>query len=151
MRQGLQRGALALPALLFTGLLTLASSAAVSAGDGADRPQVSRQELLTYLANPTGFLLIDARSEDEFAAGHISGAVSLPNDAPAVAFDALPGDRDTPLVVYCRTGKRAAALKERLGEAGYRNVRTLQPGQIFWADGLVVFNCGADSGSGPLE
>lgn len=104
---------------------------------------VPQKELLRYLVDPSVFTLIDARSPEEFQMAHIAGAVSVPLDEFAAAVSNLPDDLDVPLVTYCRTGKRAQLLKQRLQAAGYRNVRVLFGEQIFWSDGLAVFNCAA--------
>ncbi len=104
---------------------------------------VPQKELLRFLVDPSVFTLIDARSPEEFQSAHIAGAVSLPVAEFNAGVTQLPADRDAPLVTYCRTGKRATILKEHLLAAGYRNVRVLYGQQIFWSDGLAVFNCAA--------
>jgi rhodanese-related sulfurtransferase len=73
----------------------------------------------------------------------IWGAVHVAHDADLAASDVLPADPAAPLVVYCKSGKRAAALHASLLAQGYTNVRVLGPAQMLWADDLPVFNCGA--------
>ncbi|MDH3547043.1 MAG: rhodanese-like domain-containing protein [Gammaproteobacteria bacterium] len=106
---------------------------------------VSQALLLDYLADNSTFTLIDARSPAEFATSHINGAINLPHDADSGEFSSLPDDRDAPIVVYCKTGKRAGILQQKLMDAGYTDVRVLQPTQIVWFDGMAVFNCGVDA------
>ncbi len=70
-----------------------------------------------------GATLLDVRTTEEFAAGHIPGAINIPVQQLADRKDEI--DRNAPVVVYCRSGmrsKRAAAL---LGEAGFQNVHDL--------------------------
>lgn len=114
-------------------------TAAMSPVDSA----VPQSLLLRFLADKTTFTLIDARSPDEYAITHIDGAVNIPHDHLADYDQTLPASLDTPLVVYCRTGKRAGQLQSQLAQLGYTNVRVLQPEQIFASDNLMVFNCGA--------
>ena len=69
-------------------------------------------------------ILLDVRTPEEFGAGHIPGAVGLPNedigpDMP-VAFD-----RDAEVLLYCRTGRRSAEAAEKLAALGYENVGDL--------------------------
>lgn len=54
----------------------------------------------------------------------------------------LPADTAQPLVVYCRSGRRATLLQAALTELGYREVRVLPPQQTIWAGDLPVFDCG---------
>ena len=69
-----------------------------------------------------GAVLLDVRTREEYAAGHIGGSRNLPLELlPADAPRELP-DRGAPLYVYCRSGgrsRRAAALLKRMG---YTNV-----------------------------
>ncbi len=109
----------------------------------ADNPPLIPQALLLqYLAGKGEFALIDARSGEEYEAGHIYGAVNIPQDAELSLAQGLPEALDTPIVMYCRTGRRAASLQQKLATLGYSNVRVLGPAQILWADALPLFNCG---------
>ena len=64
--------------------------------------------------------LIDVRDEDEFAAGHIPGAVSIPLERIDETAERYP-DRDKPLFLYCRSGRRSGLAESRLREMGYAN------------------------------
>ena len=73
-----------------------------------------------------GARLVDVRTPEEFAAGHIEGAVNIPvQDLPA-RMDEL-GRKDEPIVVYCRSGARSGSAKRTLESAGYTNVFDLGP------------------------
>lgn len=113
----------------------------------ADESQAStvipQQVLLDYLAGKGTFTLLDARSSEEYEAGHIYGAHNVPHDSDLAGNAALPSDHNSPLVVYCKSGKRAEALQQSLLAQGYTDVRVLYPQQMLWADELPVFNCGA--------
>lgn len=127
-------------------LLAVALPAYADASSDGHEGLVGRDELLRHLVNPDNFVLLDARSEEEYASGHVAGAANLPHDRVDEFESTLPADHDVPLVVYCRTGKRAELLAAELRAAGYQNVRTLHPDQIFWSEGLAVFNCASDTG-----
>lgn len=78
-------------------------------------------------AFPPGTLIVDVRTPEEFAQGHIPGAVLFPYDlidTRQAEFAALVGDagKDRPLVVYCRSGRRSAIARESLARAGYRRI-----------------------------
>jgi len=66
---------------------------------------------------------VDVRSADEFAEGHIEGAINIPVDDIAARTAEL-GDKTQPVVVYCRSGKRAARAAATLREAGFTKVES---------------------------
>lgn len=113
------------------------------AEEDASANLIPQQTLLDYLAGKNTFTLLDARSAEEYAAGHVYGAQSVPHDSDLNANAALPQDLNSPLVVYCKSGKRAETLQQTLLAKGYTNVRVLYPQQMLWAGELPVFNCGA--------
>ena len=129
--------------------LNAAPNTAPNAAPAVD-PAAARVEqslLLAYLADKSVFTLIDARSPEEFQASHVEGALNLPLDRVAAGNPALPDAKTDPIVVYCKTGKRAAAVAQALSALGYENVRVLPSEQLMFHDDLVIFNCG-NSGSG---
>ncbi len=91
-------------------------------------PSVSVDDL------PAGAVLLDVREDEEWAAGHIDGAVHLPmTQVPStVAYngDALPADQ--PIVVVCKMGARSAAVTAWLAHNGY-DARNLDGGMLAWA------------------
>ena len=107
-------------------------------------PRVDRTLLLGFLADNGTMTLIDARSPEEFADQHLPGAVNIPFDAVATSAALLPENLARPIVVYCRTGKRAGLLQADLRARGYTNVQILPRAQIFWQDTFMVFNCGTE-------
>ncbi len=74
----------------------------------------------------TGATVLDVRSPDEFAAGHVPNAVNVPVEtvpSRLAEIEALVGsDRSKPIVVYCAAGGRAAKAKTALDEAGFTKV-----------------------------
>jgi phage shock protein E len=111
-------------------------------GMSAAATPVPQKLLLSFLADNSTLTLIDARSSEEFQTSHINGAINVPHDTSIDANTGLPSDLQAPVVIYCKTGKRATTLQLKLRELGYTDVQVLQPGQITWFDGMAVFNCG---------
>ena len=71
-----------------------------------------------------GAVVVDVRTPEEFADGHVANAVNLPVQtfAPADVDKLTGGDKSKPVVVYCAAGKRAAKAKAALDAAGYTTV-----------------------------
>jgi len=99
------------------------SSASAPLGD------ISAAELHTRLVDNTAPVILDVRSEGEFAEGHLRGAINIVHsdfiDAPDAAADTLAIQQDTEVVVHCASGRRAAIVTQALAEQGYTNVRHL--------------------------
>jgi ArsR family transcriptional regulator len=98
---------------------------------------VSREELATRLA-AGDVVLLDVRPEDEFAAGHLPGALNLPLDRLEAAVAGLPRDRE--VVAYCRGPYCVLSFDavEALRARGFR-ARRLEDGFPEWkAAGLAV-------------
>ncbi|RMG94882.1 MAG: rhodanese-like domain-containing protein [Deltaproteobacteria bacterium] len=76
-----------------------------------------------------GALLIDVRTPEEFAEGHVEGAWNVPVDRVEQELSAIEakagGDKSKPIVVYCRSGRRAAKAKEILLQHGFTRVTNL--------------------------
>lgn len=68
---------------------------------------------------------VDVREPDEYALGHIPGAVLLPLDDVAERAGACLPAKDAHLLVYCRTGRRSAEACEILRRQGYTRVQDL--------------------------
>lgn len=128
--------------LLLAALPMIPATAADSPLPNSPIQHVDRDLLLGFLADNDTLTLIDARSPEEFAEQHLPGAINVPFDAVDANATQLPDDKARPVVVYCRSGKRAGLLKETLAARGYTDVRVLPREQIFWEDDFMVFNCG---------
>ena len=87
---------------------------------GAGGPTISGDESRSLVKQ--GALLLDVRTEGEFAGGHVEGAVNIPVGDLAAKLPTFPAKKDQTIVVYCKSGRRSAAAKQTLEEAGYSKV-----------------------------
>jgi len=69
-----------------------------------------------------GALLIDVRTPEEFADGHIDGAINIPYEETDALAAAIGADKQRPVVVYCRSGHRAGLAKTELEKEGFGNI-----------------------------
>ena len=72
--------------------------------------------------------LIDVREDNEFAAGHVQGAVHLSRGTIERDIEKQYPDRSTPMVLYCGGGFRSALVAESLQKMGYTNVISVDGG-----------------------
>lgn len=97
---------------------------------------VSAQEATELIASHTGddtFAVVDVRSPEEFASGHLEGAVNLNVEDPA--FADLIGELDPAgtYLVYCHSGNRSAVATAQLRDAGFEHVFELDGGITSWS------------------
>ena len=100
-------------------------------------------ELKTYnglaaaLTNAEEIVVYDVRTAEEYAAGHIPGAVNIPHD---VIGDRIPvKDKDAVVVVYCRSGNRSGQARRTLERLGYTNIADFG-GVGKWRGDLLIGN-----------
>lgn len=74
--------------------------------------------------NTQGAFLIDVREPNEFASGHVAGAVSLPL-SELERIGELVEDRSAPIFLYCASGVRSARAAAKLRRRGYANVHDI--------------------------
>jgi rhodanese-related sulfurtransferase len=102
------------------------------AGSPSGRAVLDPAGLVTRLEEGTAPVLLDVRSPEEFAAGHIPGAINIPYDELPDRFSEISEYRDAELIVYCRSGRRAKIAEAALREAGFRRVADLDGHMIEW-------------------
>ena len=78
-------------------------------------------------------LLLDARTEEEYAVSHLKTAIAI-NLTKKDFFDTLNISIDTPIVVYCSIGYRSAIVAQKLQQAGFSQVFNLSGGIFEWAN-----------------
>lgn len=79
--------------------------------------QISSHAARGYLEN--GAMLIDVRSEVEFAAGHLRRAVNMPSDRIQAMAPQRLKDRNQILLLHCQSGMRSAVAAKKLKRMGY--------------------------------
>ncbi|MBQ1329638.1 MAG: rhodanese-like domain-containing protein [Mogibacterium sp.] len=89
---------------------------------GTGYKQISQDEAMKIMEEESGFLIVDVRRPDEFAEGHIEGAINVPNEGIAEEMPEELPDKDQLLLIYCRTGRRSKEASEKLAKIGYKNV-----------------------------
>lgn len=106
---------------LVLSMLLLSSCTAPDGSAGSYR-QISMDEAVDMMKKESGYIILDARRPDEYAAGHIPGAINLPNeDIGSNEIKILP-NKSQLILVYCRSGRRSKEASEKLVKLGYTNI-----------------------------
>ena len=84
--------------------------------------KISMSEGLARMESDENYILLDVRRADEFEAGHIPGAVNLPNEE--IGTEEIPSlpDKAQTIYIYCRSGNRSKQAADKLLALGYTNL-----------------------------
>ncbi len=107
-------------------VFTAGCSASAPAADTEKREptfhQISQEEAKEMMAKDDGHVVVDVRRQDEYDAGHIPGAILVPNESIGCdSPEALP-DYDQIILIYCRSGNRSKQAAQKLASMGYTNI-----------------------------
>jgi molybdopterin/thiamine biosynthesis adenylyltransferase/rhodanese-related sulfurtransferase len=97
-------------------------------------PTVSLEEIKRRLEARTPMLLLDVREKEEYRAGYIPGALSVPRGFLEIQIEQKIPDKSMPIVAYCAGGTRSALAAKTLTDLGYTQVETANPGFVRWKD-----------------
>lgn len=92
-------------------------------GETKGYTQITQEEAKTMMEEETSLVILDVREESEYQEGHIPGAVLLPvGEIDEESAKDTIGDKDTTVLVYCRSGNRSKTASEALSKLGYTQV-----------------------------
>jgi phage shock protein E len=100
--------------VVFTTLLLLTSPLSLAHDKGHDVSTASAWEFIEQ-----GAVVIDVRTAEEFAAGHLEGATNIPFEDIVTGVGQLKLAKDSKILLYCRSGRRSGIAQESLIAAGY--------------------------------
>jgi rhodanese-related sulfurtransferase len=110
------------PILLFALMLAGCTGVAGVKKEKGTYRQISMDEAVLMMKNESDYVILDVRRPDEYAAGHIPGAINVANETIGTAeIPELP-DKDQLIFVYCRSGRRSKEAAEKLVKLGYTNI-----------------------------
>ena len=99
--------------------------------------QISQEEAIEMMARDDGHVVVDVRRVDEYSAGHIPGAILIPNEDIDDALPAALPDLDQIILIYCRSGNRSKQAAQKLADMGYTKVYEFG-GIITWPGEVVT-------------
>ena len=126
-------------------VLLLASIGCASSRPAESEPQppaatytmIGQDEAAERMTRDDGHVVVDVRRQDEYDAGHIPGAILIPNESiGSERPEALP-DPEQIILIYCRSGNRSKQAAQKLADLGYTNVYEFG-GIITWPGEIVT-------------
>ena len=93
--------------------------------------QISQDEARLLMAEAENRIILDVRTQEEYAEGHIPGAICVPNETIGADMPEELPDKEQLILVYCRSGNRSKKAAEKLVKIGYTNVKEFG-GIITW-------------------
>ncbi|WP_158972218.1 rhodanese-like domain-containing protein [Paraglaciecola sp. L3A3] len=96
----------------------------------ADIEEISQTTLLNI--DPEQHIIVDVRTKEEFAEGHVPGAINIPLSTIQTGTDQLNLGKDKTVVLYCRSGYRAGKAADLLLNGGYSKLLHLEGDMLGW-------------------
>ncbi len=103
-------------------LIQIVAAVLLLSSCGSSYTRISQDEAMQMMQEQTDYLIVDVRRPDEFAEGHIAGAINVPSDDITDDMPELLPDKEQTLLVYCRSGNRSKEASRKLADIGYTKV-----------------------------
>lgn len=96
---------------------------------------ITAQQAKEIMDSQEGYVILDTRTQEEYDAEHIPGAILIPYDEILEKAEGVLTDKDQLILVYCRSGRRSKLAAEDLVKLGYTNIKEFG-GIIDWPYGV---------------
>ena len=84
---------------------------------------ITAEEARQIMDSEDGYIILDARTQEEYDQGHIPGAIVISHEEIAEKAEEVLTDKEQLILVYCRSGRRSKIAAEALVELGYTNIK----------------------------
>ena len=84
---------------------------------------ITAEEAKKLMDSESGYVILDVRTEQEYAQGHIPGAILIPDYEISEKAESVLTDKDQLILVYCRSGRRSKNAAAQLEDMGYTRIR----------------------------
>ena len=103
--------------------------------------QINSDELIEFI-ELNDAVLVDVRTEDEYNSGYIENSLNIDYFSNDFSVNADKLDKNTPIILYCRSGKRSSMSANKISKLGFKEIYNLQGGILEWIEegNAVVFN-----------
>ena len=90
---------------------------------GAVYVNITAEEAKQIMDTEEGYIILDARTQEEYDEGHIPGAIVISHEEITEKAEEMLTDKNQLILVYCRSGRRSKIAAEALVELGYTNIK----------------------------
>lgn len=103
--------------------------------------QMNSDELLDFIEINSA-VLVDVRTHDEYNSGYIENSLNIDYLSNDFSENVEKLDKNTPIVLYCRSGRRSSLSANKLSKLGFKEIYNLEGGILDWIEigNSVVFN-----------
>jgi phage shock protein E len=127
---------------LLTATVVSVAAATALVGCGSDEDSTAATttigaQSLVEVAQTADATIIDVRTPEEFAAGHVAGALNINVESPTFVDEIATLPKDETYVVYCRSGNRSAAAAAQMADAGFTDLYDVDAGLATLAEAGV--------------
>lgn len=85
--------------------------------------QITQEDAKKMMDSEKDFIILDVRTPEEFASGHIKDAVNIPNETIFDKESTELTDKSQLILLYCRSGRRSKEAAKKLAKIGYTNIK----------------------------
>ena len=103
--------------------------------------QMNSDELIEFI-ELNDAILVDVRTEDEYNSGYIENSLNIDYFSNDFSVNADKLDKNTPIILYCRSGKRSSMSANKISKLGFKEIYNLEGGILEWIEegNAIVFN-----------
>lgn len=98
--------------------------------------KISQAEAYEMMQENSNIMILDVRTPEEFASGHIKNAINIPNESIGNSIVNKLTDKNAAILIYCRSGNRSKQAASKLEKLGYGNIYEFG-GINTWKYGIV--------------
>lgn len=109
--------------LLLAVMMLTACGQDIENDQGAVYVNITAEEAKQIMDTEEGYIILDARTQEEYDEGHIPGAIVISHEEITEKAEEVLTDKDQLILVYCRSGRRSKIAAEALVELGYTNIK----------------------------
>ena len=119
--------------LLLAVMMLIACGQDIENDQGAVYVNITAEEAKQIMDTEEGYIILDARTQEEYDEGHIPGAIVISHEESTEKAEEMLPDKNQLILVYCRSGRRSKIAAEALVELGYTNIKEFG-GIIDWTN-----------------
>lgn len=117
--------------LVLAAALILGGCSSQGGGGGGQPTRLDAAGFAEFIAG-SGVVVLDVRTPEEFASGHLEGALNIDVNAGDFAEQIADLDHEASYAIYCRSGNRSQTAMALMDEAGFGDLRDLDGGILAW-------------------